>query len=54
MSTAILSVVALVRREPLPGRRDVIAIAAYGVLWLGIYSLALNTAERHVDAGTSA
>ena len=54
VSTAILSVVALVRREPLPARRDVLAIAAYGVLWLGIYSFTLNTAERHVDAGTSA
>ncbi|HYK32091.1 MAG TPA: DMT family transporter [Streptosporangiaceae bacterium] len=54
VSTAILSVVALVRREPLPARRDVLAIAAYGVLWLGVYSFTLNTAERHVDAGTSA
>src|SRR5215472_11035482 len=43
-----------VRRDPLPARRDVLAIAAYGVLWLGIYSFTLNSAERHVDAGTSA
>lgn len=54
VSTAILSVVALVRREPLPARRDILAIAAYGVLWLGVYSFTLTTAERHVDAGTSA
>lgn len=54
VSTAILSAIALVRREPLPARRDVIAIAAYGVLWLGVYSFTLNSAERHVDAGTSA
>ena len=29
-------------------------IAAFGVLWLGVYSVALNEAERRVDAGTAA
>jgi drug/metabolite transporter (DMT)-like permease len=37
-----------------PRGRDVLAIAAYGVLWLGVYSVTLNAAERHVDAGTAA
>jgi drug/metabolite transporter (DMT)-like permease len=50
----LLGAVALVRREPLPQRRDLLAIAAYGVLWLGLYSTALNAAERRVDAGTAA
>jgi drug/metabolite transporter (DMT)-like permease len=50
----VLGAVALVRREALPGRRDLLAIAAYGVLWLCVYSVALNEAERRVDAGTAA
>ena len=54
VSTAILGSIALVRRDPLPGRRALIAIAAYGILWLGIYNVVLNAAERRVDAGTAA
>ena len=54
VSTAILAAVALARREPLPARRDIGLIAVYGVLWLCIYSVALNAAERRVDAGTAA
>jgi drug/metabolite transporter (DMT)-like permease len=54
VSSAILGAVALVRREPVPRGRDMLAIAAYGVLWLGVYSVTLNAAERHVDAGTAA
>jgi drug/metabolite transporter (DMT)-like permease len=54
VSSAVLTAVALVRRDRLPKRRDLIAIAAYGVLWLGIYSIALNAAERLIDAGTAA
>jgi drug/metabolite transporter (DMT)-like permease len=54
VSTAILGSVALVRRERLPARRDLLAIAAYGLLWLAIYSVVLNAAERRVDAGTAA
>jgi drug/metabolite transporter (DMT)-like permease len=54
VSSALLGGVALVRRDPLPPRRELLTIAGYGVLWLGIYSVTLNTAERHVDAGTAA
>jgi drug/metabolite transporter (DMT)-like permease len=54
VSCAILGAVALVRREPLPRRSDLLAIAAFGVLWLGCYSVTLNAAERFVDAGTAA
>lgn len=49
-----LGVIVAIRREPLPERRDLPAIALCGVLWFGIYSVALNEAERHVDAGTAA
>jgi drug/metabolite transporter (DMT)-like permease len=54
VSLAVLSVPVLLRREPLPGRRDVAAIAVFGVLFLAGYSVALNAAERQVDAGTAA
>ncbi|MGW7007328.1 DMT family transporter [Streptomyces sp. NPDC054933] len=42
-----------VRRVP-RSRRPLLLIAAYAVLWLAGYTVALNTAERHVDAGTAA
>ena len=54
VSSAILACVALLRRERLPARRAFGPIAVFGLLWLGVYSVALNAAERHVDAGTSA
>jgi drug/metabolite transporter (DMT)-like permease len=52
--TAVLGAIALVQREPLPRRHDLLAIAAFGVLWLGIYSVTLNAAEQRIDAGTAA
>ena len=54
VSVVVLGVVVAVRREPLPRRRDLLAIAAFGVLFLGVYSVTLNEAERRVDAGTAA
>lgn len=54
VSCVILGAAAAVRRDRLPSRRDMVQIAIYGVLWLGIYSTALNAAERIVDAGTAA
>ena len=54
VSMVVLSVAASIRREPLPGRRDLLSIAAFGVLFLGVYSVTLNAAERRVDAGTAA
>jgi drug/metabolite transporter (DMT)-like permease len=49
-----LGAVVAVRREPLPTRRDLPAIVACGLLWFGVYNVALNEAERRVDAGTAA
>ena len=37
-----------------PTRREWTLLAAGGVGWFGIYNLALNAGERHVDAGTAA
>ena len=54
VSCTILTGVALVRRERLPPRAALLPITVFGVLWLGVYSVTLNAAERHVDAGTSA
>ncbi len=54
VSLVVLGVAASIWREPLPGRRDLLAIAAFGVLFLGVYSVTLNAAERRVDAGTAA
>lgn len=51
-STA-LGLLVLVRRERLPARRDLAAIAFCGVLWFGLYNVVLNEAERRVDAGTA-
>jgi drug/metabolite transporter (DMT)-like permease len=54
VSTALLGAVAIFYRQRLPARRDLLGIALYGALWLGVYSVALNAAERLVDAGTAA
>ncbi len=54
VGAACLGVVALSRGFPRPTGRDLVSIAAIGVLWFGIYNLALNAGERRVDAGTAA
>lgn len=50
----VLSAVMLVRREHLPHRSDLGWIAVSGACWFGIYNVALNEAERRIDAGTAA
>jgi drug/metabolite transporter (DMT)-like permease len=37
-----------------PPLRELVPVAVYGVLWLGVYSFTLSAAERRVDAGTAA
>ena len=54
VGSAALGALVLIRRERLPSRRDLPAIALCGVLWFGLYNVALNAAERLVDAGTAA
>jgi drug/metabolite transporter (DMT)-like permease len=36
-----------------PSRRDLVLVIASGLLWFGFYNVALNQAERNVDAGTA-
>jgi len=54
IASVALGLLILVRREPFPSRRDLPAIAFCGVCWFGLYNIALNEAERRVDAGTAA
>jgi drug/metabolite transporter (DMT)-like permease len=54
VAVIVLTVAARLERRPLPARRDLLRIAGFGVLWLGVYSFAVNAAERRVDAGTAA
>jgi drug/metabolite transporter (DMT)-like permease len=49
-----LGLVVLVRPERRPSRHALGGIIVCGVLWFGIYNVALNEAERRVDAGTAA
>ena len=52
--TAILALISLARRTAWPPRAAWPGIAATGVLWFGVYMVALNWGEQHVDAGTAA
>lgn len=44
----------VLRREGLPPRAAWPGIVVSGVLWFGVYMVALNWGEREVDAGTAA
>ncbi len=44
----------LPRRSAWPNRGAWLRLVVCGVLWFGVYNVALNEAERHVDAGTAA
>ena len=50
----VLGAVAVSRGVPRPSGRDWLGLVVIGVLWFGVYNLALNAGERHVDAGTAA
>lgn len=54
VGSAALGGLMLARREGLPPRRALPGIAICGVLWFGVYNVALNDAERRLDAGTAA
>jgi drug/metabolite transporter (DMT)-like permease len=54
VGSAILGAFVLGQRVRLPGRREFPLIVVCGVLWFGLYNIALNEAERRVDAGTAA
>ena len=54
VGSVCLAIVALSRGVPRPTGRELVSIAIIGVLWFGIYNVALNAGERSVDAGTAA
>ena len=54
IAAVALALLVAILRPQLPSRRHILPILAFGVLWFGIYFLALNAAEREVDAGTAA
>jgi drug/metabolite transporter (DMT)-like permease len=49
-----LGALVVVRPWVRPTRRELALIVSSGVVWFALYSLALNVAERNVDAGTAA
>ena len=54
VGSVALGAIVLVRRQALPPRRALAGIAVCGVMWFGLYNVALNAAERHLDAGIAA
>ena len=55
VGSAALGVVLLVRRAwRRPRRADWLPLVTIGLLWFGVYNVALNEGERRVDAGTAA
>ena len=54
VGAATLGAVVLTQsRMPRPTRRECVSIVTIGVLWFGVYNVALNEGEHHVDAGTA-
>lgn len=53
VASAALGAMMLIRRPPMVGRAGLRGVVVCGVLWFGAYNVALNAAERRVDAGTA-
>ncbi|GEP36111.1 membrane protein [Nocardioides szechwanensis] len=49
-----LGAFALSRGFPRPSGREWVSLVTIGVLWFGVYNVALNEGEQRVDAGTAA
>jgi drug/metabolite transporter (DMT)-like permease len=58
VAAAALTVLVVAKRRRAPhvptSRKSLMLIIVYAVLWLAGYTVVLNAAERHVDAGTAA
>jgi drug/metabolite transporter (DMT)-like permease len=53
VASVALGAMMLIRREPMVSRPGLRGVVVCGVLWFGAYNVALNAAERRVDAGTA-
>jgi len=54
VAAAAIGALLLTRERRWPPRRDWPLLLVCGVFWFGVYNLALNDAERRIDAGTAA
>jgi drug/metabolite transporter (DMT)-like permease len=54
VGAAVLSLLMLGRRRVRLERREWALVVLIGVAWFGVYNVALNAGERHIDAGTAA
>ncbi|MFS0894867.1 DMT family transporter [Microbacterium sp. 179-I 3D3 NHS] len=54
VGAAVLTVIAVRHGIRLPERRHLWLVAVWGIGWFCVYNLALNSAERTLDAGTAA
>ena len=54
IGSVVLGCIALRAERSWPERRDWPRLVLCGVAWFGIYNVALNAAERHMDAGLTA
>jgi drug/metabolite transporter (DMT)-like permease len=54
VGSLVLGSVLAVRGFRRPARRDWPLLLVCGLLWFGVYNIALNAAEQRVDAGTTA
>lgn len=54
VGSVVLTLSMVGRRRVRLGRREWALVALIGVAWFGVYNVALNAGERHVDAGTAA
>ncbi|MBM7804620.1 threonine/homoserine efflux transporter RhtA [Geodermatophilus bullaregiensis] len=54
VGTAVLALLSLRRGWVAPTRREWGLVAVCGAAWFGVYDVALNAAEQHLDAGTTA
>ncbi|HTU98228.1 MAG TPA: DMT family transporter [Solirubrobacteraceae bacterium] len=53
VASVALGTLMLIRRPPMVRRPGLPGVVICGVLWFGAYNVALNAAERRVDAGTA-
>lgn len=53
IGSVLLGLLVWARKVPLPRRSDLPRLLVCGFLWFGVYNIALNSAERRIDAGTT-